>query len=241
VVNPGPPLGVLAQLLALALLVPLAGLGVAGFAAGAAYGLALAALLAVGYRRAGMARPSPADVVTLARATLVGCVTALVVDSAAGRPAVLTLVIAAVALALDLLDGQVARRTGTVSDLGARFDMEVDAFLVLVLSVHVAVLVTPWALVIGAMRYVFVVVSWVLPWLSGNLPTRYSAKVVAAAQGIVLVVASAQLLAQQIAAALVVAALAALLWSFTKSATWLWRARPAHAAVTRRVGWASVR
>jgi hypothetical protein len=112
---------------------------------------------------------------------------------------------------------------------------------VLVLSVHVAVLVTPWALVIGAMRYVFVVVSWVLPWLSGNLPTRYSAKVVAAAQGIVLVVASAQLFAQQIAAALVVAALAALLWSFTKSATWLWRARPAHAAVTRRVGWASAR
>ena len=119
--------------------------------------------------------------------------------------------------------------------------MEVDAFLVLVLSVHVAVLVTPWALVIGAMRYVFVAASWVLPWLSGNLPTRYSAKVVAAAQGIVLVVASAQLLAQQIAAALVVAALAALLWSFAKSATWLWRARPAHAAVTRRVGWASVR
>ena len=46
-----------------------------------------------------------------------------------------------VALALDGVDGQVARRTGTVSALGARFDMEVDAFLVLVLSVHVAVLV----------------------------------------------------------------------------------------------------
>ena len=75
------------------------------------------------------------------------------------------------------------------------------------------------------MRYAFVVVSWLLPWLSGALPTRYSAKVVAAAQGIVLVVASAHLLAQQIAAALVVAALAALLWSFGKSVTWLWRAR----------------
>ena len=75
------------------------------------------------------------------------------------------------------------------------------------------------------MRYGFVVASWLLPWLSGSLPTRYSAKVVAAAQGIVLVVASAHLLAQQIAAALVVAALAALLWSFGKSVTWLWRAR----------------
>jgi hypothetical protein len=103
--------------------------------------------------------------------------------------------------------------------------MEVDAFLVLMLSVHVAQMVTPWALVIGAMRYAFVVVSWLLPWLSGALPTRYSAKVVAAAQGIVLVVASAQALAQQIAAALVVVALAALLWSFGKSVTWLWRSR----------------
>ena len=75
--------------------------------------------------------------------------------------------------------------------------MEVDAFLVLVLSVHVAVLVTPWALVDRAMRYVFVVASWLLPWLSGALPTRYSAKVVAAVQGIVLVVASGQLPARR--------------------------------------------
>ena len=119
--------------------------------------------------------------------------------------------------------------------------MEVDAFLVLMLSVHVAQTVTPWALVIGAMRYAFVVVSWLLPWLSGALPTRYSAKVVAAAQGIVLVVASAQLLAQQIAATLVVAALAALLWSFAKSVTWLWRARAVHAAVAPRLRWAPVR
>ena len=47
-------------------------------------------------------------------------------------------VLAAVALVLDGVDGQVARRTGTVSALGARFDMEVDAFLMLVLSVYVA-------------------------------------------------------------------------------------------------------
>ena len=219
------------------------GLGPVGWLSGVAYALGLAVLLGGAARRAGSAALGPADIVTLARASLVGGVTALVADRLGGDgyPVATLVLLSSVALALDGVDGWVARRTGTVSALGARFDMEVDAFLVLVLSVHVAVLVTPWALVIGAMRYVFVVVSWVLPWLSGNLPTRYSAKVVAAAQGIVLVVASAQLLAQQIAATLVVAALAALLWSFAKSATWLWRARPAHAAVTRRVGWASVR
>jgi phosphatidylglycerophosphate synthase len=231
--------GVLVLLTALTFTV---GLGRSGWLVGVGYGIALAGTLVRAVWRSGRERLGPADAVTLTRAVLVGGVTALVAESFSGPvPVPVMVALATVALALDAVDGRVARRTGTVTAVGARFDMEVDAFLVLVLSVHVAVLVTPWALVIGGMRYVFVAVSWVLPWLSGNLPTRYSAKVVAAAQGIVLVVASAQLFAQQIAATLVVAALAALLWSFAKSATWLWRARPAHAAVTRRVGWASVR
>ena len=52
-----------------------------------------------------------------------------------GRPLV---GLTAVALALDGVDGRVARRTETVTAVGARFDMEVDAFLILVLSVYVA-------------------------------------------------------------------------------------------------------
>ena len=66
--------------------------------------------------------------------------TALVVDRVgSGAIPVATLVLlSSVALALDGVDGWVARRTRTVSALGARFDMEVDAFLVLMLSVHVA-------------------------------------------------------------------------------------------------------
>ncbi len=222
-VNPGPPLGVLAQLLALAALVPLAGLGVAGFAAGAGYGLALAALLAVGYRRAGTARPSPADVVTLARATLVGCVTALVVDSAAGRPGVLTLVIAAVALALDLLDGRVARHTGTVSDLGARFDMEVDAFLILVLSVYVSTQMGPWVLLIGGMRYAFVAAARVWLWLNAPLPPSTARKTVAATQGILLLLAGANLLPHTANIGVVALALGTLVWSFGRDVVWLWR------------------
>jgi phosphatidylglycerophosphate synthase len=216
---------VLAQLLALAVLVPLAGLGVAGFAAGAAYGLALGALLAVGYRRAGTARPSPADVVTLARATLVGCVTALVVDSAAGRPAVLTLVIAAVALALDLLDGRVARRTGTVSDLGARFDMEVDAFLILVLSVVAARWLGWWVLASGAMRYAFVAAGRLRPWLRRPVPSTMVGKVVAAVQGVTLLVVGSRLLHRPVALAAAAVALALLAWSFGRSTWWLIRRR----------------
>ena len=55
-----------------------------------------------------------------------------------------------VALLLDWVDGQVARRTHTESAFGARFDMEVDAFLILVLSVYVASTTGWWVLIIGA-------------------------------------------------------------------------------------------
>ena len=212
------------------------GLGPVGWLAGVAYALGLAILLGGAARRAGSTALGPADVVTLARASLAGGVTALVMDRLGGNgyPVATLVLLSSVALALDGVDGWVARRTRTVSALGARFDVEVDAFLVLVLSVHVAVLVTPCALVIGGMRYVFVVASWVLPWLSGALPTRYSAKVVAALQGVVLVVVSGQVLAPVPATVLVVAALVVLLWSFGKSVTWLWRARGVHAAINPR-------
>jgi phosphatidylglycerophosphate synthase len=130
---------------------------------------------------------------------------------------------ATVALILDAVDGPVARRTGTDSALGARFDVEVDSVLVLVLSVYVAVLLDPWVLVIGAMRYAFVAAGWAAPWLRSPLPASYSAKAVAALQGIVLVVAAADVLPRSVAAALAGVALALLVWSFTRSVVWLWR------------------
>jgi phosphatidylglycerophosphate synthase len=134
----------------------------------------------------------PANQVTLARATLVGGVAALAADSIQGRvPLGVLVTLASVALALDAVDGQVARRTGTTSALGARFDMEVDAFLILVLSVVVAQSLGGWVLAIGALRYAFVAAAVVLPWLRASLPPRLSRKTVAALQGIVLVVASA--------------------------------------------------
>ena len=147
-------------------------------------------LLARGLLRAGATGPGPADSVTLARATLVGAVTALVADSfTRATPTVLLVCLSAAALVLDAVDGWVARRTGTTSPLGARFDMEVDAFLILVLSVAVARSVGPWVLAIGWARYAFVAAGWLLPWLTTPTPPRYWCKVVAAIQGIVLTVA----------------------------------------------------
>ena len=63
----------------------------------------------------------PADWVTLTRALLIAGVAGLVADSF-GRPVPITALVtlSTVALVLDAVDGQVARRTGTATPLGAR-------------------------------------------------------------------------------------------------------------------------
>jgi phosphatidylglycerophosphate synthase len=215
-----------AQVVLLTTLSARIGLGPAGWLGGTAYAVGLCALVTGAMRRARIDTLGPADLVTLSRAVLVGGVTALVADrlwSGGSVPAAPLVVIAAVALVLDAVDGPVARRSGTASALGARFDMEVDSFLVLVLSVYVAVLLGPWVLAAGAIRYAFVAAGWVAPWLRSSLPISYSAKAVAALQGIVLVVAAADVLPRPLAAALVGVALALLVWSFGRSGVWLRR------------------
>lgn len=227
-----------AELLLLAWLAAGVGLGPAGVLAGLAYTAGLLVLLTGAMHRAGRHAFSPADLVTLARALLVGGVAALVVDGLLdGATAVPALVaLATVALVLDAVDGRVARGTGSVSALGARFDMEVDAFLILVLSVHVAGIVGPWAAAIGLMRYAFVLAGRALPWLRGALPPNNAAKVVAAVQGIVLVVACAGVLAPLPAAALVAVSLALLCLSFGRDVRRLWRIAAGPGVPTPTVG-----
>ena len=130
-----------------------------------------------------------------------------------------------------MVDGQVARRTHTVSALGARFDVEADASLLLVLSVHVAPQFGLWVLAIGAMRYIWVASGrWFLPWLRAELPARYSAKVVAVLQAVALIVASSGLLPPTSATGLLAVALGLLVWSFGLSGVQLWQ----HAAGQHR-------
>ena len=165
----------------------------------------------------------PASWVTLARATLAVGVAALAVDSFA--PVALLVALASVALALDAADGWVARRTGTATALGARFDGEVDAFLILALSVYVAPIYGAWVLAIGAARYVFLAGEWLVPWMRAPLPQRRWRRVVAATQGVVLTVAAAGVLPRTLTQALLVAALVLLAASMGECVWWLWRRR----------------
>ena len=132
--------------------------------------------------------------------------------------------LATVALVLDGVDGRVARRTGTVSAFGARFDMEVDAFLILVLSVCVAAQVGWWVLAIGsgALR------------ARGRRPGAALAatelrrpgggrKVVAAGVGVVLIVAAAGVLPEAMTVAMLIVAVGLLAESFGRSIWTLWR------------------
>jgi phosphatidylglycerophosphate synthase len=225
-------IGLIVQIAVLAGLAATVGLGVAGWLAGLAYGAVTCAALTRGLRRSGTGDLGPADWVTLTRATLVGGVAALAVDSL-GRtvPVAVLVTLAVVALVLDAVDGQVARRRSVATALGARFDMEVDAFLLLVMSGYIARPVGAWTLTIGAMRYVFVLATWVLPWMRGSLPPRYWRKVVAATQGIVLVIAMADVAPRPLMVAALAVSLTLLVESFGRDVGWLWQhrvARPAH-------------
>ena len=196
----GPATGLFAQLLLLAALAATAGLGAAGWVVGVACAVTIAAALVRGLARDPGHRLGPASWVTLARATLaVGVAALAAVSFTRDTPVALLVALAAVALALDAVDGWMARRTGTASALGARFDGEVDAFLILALSVYVAPAYGAWVLAIGAARYLFLAGEWLLPWMRRPLPPRRWRKVVAATQGIVLTVAAAEVLPRPLA------------------------------------------
>jgi phosphatidylglycerophosphate synthase len=175
--------------------------------------------------------------VTLIRATLAVGVAALSAASFERDVAVATLVtLASVALALDFVDGWIARRTATQSALGAKLDGEVDAFLILVLSIDVAPTVGGWVLLIGLARYLFLAAGRALPWLRAPLPRRNWRKTVTASQGVALVVAASEVPPLWVSRLLLVVALAMLAESFGRDVWWLWRHRdeaPARPAARR--------
>jgi phosphatidylglycerophosphate synthase len=224
----GPATGLVAQLLLLAAITATVGVGGAGAAVGAACAVTLDAALARGLLRNPAQRLGPAGWVTLGRATLVVGVAALTVDSFERHvPVAMVVALAAVALVLDYVDGWVARRTASESALGARLDGEVDAFLILVLSVYVAPSAGAWVLAIGAARYAFLVAGWLVAWMRAPLPRRDWRKVVAATQGITLTIAAAGVVPQPLMRAALAVALGLLAESFGRDVWWLWRHRHA--------------
>ncbi|WP_292288272.1 CDP-alcohol phosphatidyltransferase family protein [Marivita sp.] len=135
--------------------------------------------------------------------------------------------VALVALALDGIDGWFARRHGNASAFGARFDMEVDSALALILAISAATtgVVGPAAILLGVPRYLFASGGWFFPWMRRDLPERFSRKLVCVAQLAALIALQAPILPEAVALPLVPLVLAMIAWSFAVDLLWLWRHR----------------
>ena len=234
-VRSGPVVGLVAQVVLLVTLSVTVGLDAPAWLAGLGFGVATCVLLSLGLNRSGAAGLGPANRVTLTRAVLVGGVAALTIQTRHHAVPLRILVgLVSAALVLDWVDGQVARRTGSCTALGARFDMEVDAFLLLVLSIYVTWPHGAWTLAIGLMRYAFVAAMVPFAWMRRTLPPRYWRKVVAAIQGVALVVATSHVLPRPVSALALSGALVLLVESFGRDVWWLWRRRQVQPEVVQR-------
>jgi phosphatidylglycerophosphate synthase len=169
----------------------------------------------------------PANQVTTIRAALVALVAGLIGEPHLPAYATAAAVVSGIVTALDGVDGWLARRTRMASRLGARFDMEVDALLILVLSILAWQYgkAGAWIVLAGLLRYVFVAAGWVLGWMARPLfPSRRRQAVC-----VIQIIGSSILMLPPVAppASIWMAAtlLAALSASFLVDVMWLWRAR----------------
>jgi phosphatidylglycerophosphate synthase len=172
-------------------------------------------------------RLGPANVVTTLRALLVALLSALLREPSGRTIAWAAVVGASAAAVLDGVDGYLARRSGTSSDFGARFDMEMDALLILVLCGLVwrygkAGL---WVLLAGALRYAFAAAGWVLPWMRRSLTPTMRAKTVAAGTMVALIVALGPIVQSPLSHGVAALTVAVLAWSFALDVRRLWRQR----------------
>ena len=157
-----------------------------------------------------------ANHVTTIRLMLLALMAGLIGVPPSSRVAGAAVVLTALIAALDGMDGWLARRQGTASDFGARFDMETDALLILVLSVLVwqHEKAGPWVVAGGLMRYGFIAARWRLPWMAGPLTPTFRAKAVAIGHMLALGIALAPVVPAPLSGIAAGVSLMALSWSF---------------------------
>lgn len=183
-----------------------------------------------------------ANVLTFARATFACLLLAVAFrDGLDAQARWIAATAGALVLALDGVDGWLARRLDLVSPFGARFDMETDSAFMLALAILAARFgeAGAWTILLGLPRYAFVAASWRWPYLAAPLPHSERRRIVCVVQGVALLAALAPV---PHAAEIAFAGLALLLWSFAVDVAWLWRnaasraARPAGAALAGWIG-----
>lgn len=139
--------------------------------------------------------------------------------------------LAATVLALDGLDGWLARRSGLKSVFGARFDVEADVVFAVVMAALAwqAGKVGIWFLALGLLRPAFLLAGARWPALRASLPDQRWRKVMAGLQMSVQVALLTPLLMPPLSHAVGAVILAAMLISFAIDIRWLVRQAPAGA------------
>lgn len=184
--------------------------------------LAIATIAAFGLRNHPHGRFGAANTITGFRAALTAMVAASLIEAGrlgSGGETPLSWAVAAIAslaLLLDGVDGYAARRGGTQSRFGERFDMEVDALLIFLLSVLAFASGKAGAFVIllGAMRYAYLAIHALLPRLPNTLTPSYVRKVVCVIQVSALSIIATPLVTPPLSNAIAAIALALLILSF---------------------------
>ncbi|WP_294643640.1 CDP-alcohol phosphatidyltransferase family protein [uncultured Aureimonas sp.] len=166
-------------------------------------------------------RFGPANIVTTARGGMAAVIGACACEygrltATDGALQWLLVGSALLALALDGIDGFLARRSGLASPFGERFDMEVDAFLILILCVLALACdkAGVYVLAIGLMRYAFLGWAALDPRLARPLAPSMRRKTVCVLQIALLCVVLLPPVPSPVSDALAVLALGLLTWSF---------------------------
>ncbi len=185
----------------------------------------IAALLWQGLSCHPHARFGAANVLTLYRAVGTALLAGWIpVASQLSQTGLLWLsLIAVLLLSLDGLDGYLARRTGLASAFGARFDMEIDALLTLVISVLVWQSGESgiWILTLGLMRYVFVLAGILVKALRNPLFPSFRRKLICVIQLATLCAMLSPWIQPPWSIALGITACLLLSASFVRDAHWL--------------------
>jgi len=165
----------------------------------------------------------PANWVTMARAALVALVAGVIGEARVPVIAAAAAAAAIVATVLDGLDGWLARRSGMSSAFGARFDMEVDALLILALSILAWThdKAGAWVIASGLLRYLFVVAGWIWPWMERPLEPSRRRQTVCVIQIAALIAVVLPAVTPPLSTVIAAAALAVLAASFLIDTSWL--------------------
>lgn len=167
------------------------------------------------------------NMVTMARAALLSLLVGVLFD-VAQVSSWLVFWTALVILVLDGVDGWLARRSHLKSAFGARFDMETDAALGAVLALYLLVSSTTGVeiLVLGFMRYAFVLAGFFWPVLRRDLPESFRRKAICVVQIATLIALIFPLFPDALTATVALGASMLLVFSFIVDTAWLvWRSK----------------